>query len=168
MMGSVTGGCFCGAVRFQFDHLPLATRVCWCRDCQYLSSGNASVNAVFRAAGLTSTGTISVGTISEGAIGEFVSRADSGNTMRRRFCPQCGTPLFSQSSARPHLIVVRAGTLDDPELARPGGVIWSASAPSWAFGLSDLERCTGQPPPARLDPAGGAGPSPRDQPGGGS
>ncbi len=139
MARSVSGGCFCGAVRFTFDHLPIATRVCWCRDCQYLASGNASVNAVFRVEGFTSTG----------AVSEFVSPADSGNTMRRRFCPQCGTPLFSQSSARPHLIVVRTGALDDPELARPDGVIWSASAPSWGMVLSDLERCPGQPPPVQ-------------------
>lgn len=137
MAGSVTGGCFCGAVRFEFDHPPIATRVCWCRDCQYLSSGNASVNAIFKVAGLTCTGELA----------EYASAADSGNTMRRSFCPTCGTPLFSQSSARPHLIVTRTGALDDPELTRPQAVIWSASAPSWAFALSDLERCPGQPSP---------------------
>lgn len=137
MAETVTGRCFCGAVRFQFDHLPLAARACWCRDCQYLSSGNASVNAIFKTAGFTSTGETS----------EFVSPADSGNTMSRRFCPKCGTPLFSQTSARPHLMVVRAGALDDPELAGPASIIWSASAPSWAFGLADRPRCQGQAPP---------------------
>ena len=68
-------------------------------------------------------------------------------TPSRRFCRQCGTPLFSQSLARPHLIVVRAGALDDPDLARPESIIWSASAPSWSAGLSDLPSIEGQPPP---------------------
>jgi hypothetical protein len=65
--------------------------------------------------------------------------------MRRRFCPNCGTPLFSEAASRPHLIVVRVGALDDPELAKPESVIWSASAPKWGWGLADLPRCEGQP-----------------------
>lgn len=137
MASPVTGRCFCGSVRFQFDHPPLAVRVCWCRDCQYLSAGNASVNAIFKVEGSSI----------RGETGDYASQADSGNTMSRRFCRQCGTPLFSQSSARPHLIVVRAGALDDPELARPESIIWSASAPNWSAGLSDLPSIEGQPPP---------------------
>ncbi len=136
----VTGRCFCGAVRFQSDHRPLAVRVCWCRDCQYLSAGNASVNAVFKVEGISI----------HGETGEYLSQADSGNTMRRRFCRECGTPLFSKSSGRLQLLVVRAGALDDPELAKPEGIIWSASAPSWAHGLTALPSCEGQPPPVAI------------------
>ena len=33
--------------------------------------------------------------------------------MHRQFCPTCGTPVFTQSEARLHMIGVRAGTLDD-------------------------------------------------------
>lgn len=133
----VTGRCFCGAVRFQADHPPLAVRACWCRDCQYLSAGNASVNAVFRTEDFTRTG----------ELGEYVSQADSGNTMRRSFCPRCGTQLFSEATSRPHLIVVRVGALDDPDIARPESVIWSASAPAWGWDLAGLPRREGQPPP---------------------
>lgn len=127
----VTGRCFCGAVRFQSDHRPLAVRVCWCRDCQYLSAGNASVNAVFKVE------RISI----HGETGEYLGQADSGNTMRRRFCRECGTPLFSQSSGRPQLLVVRAGALDDPELAKPEGhhlVRFSAELGPRADGAAEL------------------------------
>jgi len=58
-----------------------------------------------------------------------------------------GTPVFTQSEARLHFIGVRAGTLDDPELAKPQMTIWTSSAPSWAatspasrMGLSRLRR----------------------------
>ena len=84
-----TGRCFCGAVRFQFDQPPILARACWCRDCQYLASGNASINVFFRAESFRLTGEVS----------EYVSTADSGNAMRRRFCPRCGTPLFSDVPA---------------------------------------------------------------------
>jgi hypothetical protein len=137
MSHPVTGRCFCKRVRFQADHPPVAVRACWCRDCQYLSAGNASVNAILRTEGFACTGDL----------GEYVSQSDSGNRMRRRFCRNCGTPLFSESASRPHLIIVRVGALDDPEIARPTGVIWSASAPDWGWGLAELPRTEGQPPP---------------------
>ena len=137
MSNLVTGRCFCGAVRFQFDRPPIATRACWCRDCQYLSAGNASINAIFKTEGFKVTG----------ELGEYVSQADSGNTMRRRFCPTCGTQIFSEAQSRPWLVVVRAGTLDDPAIARPTSTIWTASAPAWAHIEPDPANCAGQPPP---------------------
>ena len=136
-MTAFTGRCLCGAVRFRFDGPPIATRACWCRDCQYLGAGNATVNAIFRVEGFTL----------EGELGEYESLADSGNTMRRRFCPRCGTPLFSASSARPELIVVRAGALDDRETARPTATIWTASAPGWGLIDPSLPDSAGQPEP---------------------
>lgn len=137
MRAPVTGRCFCGAVRFRFAEPPIAARLCWCRDCQYLAAGNASVNATFRKQSFEMTGDP----------GEYVSTADSGCVMRRRFCKACGTQLFSEAQSRPELIVVRAGALDDPELARPQGTIWVASAPDWAHIDPDLPACDGQPPP---------------------
>jgi hypothetical protein len=67
--------------------------------------------------------------------------------MHRRFCPKCGTPMFSEAEARPTLIFVRAGTLDDPEVAEPAMTIWTSSAPSWACINADLPRAAAQPPP---------------------
>ena len=49
---AITGRCFCGAVTFTCDEPPVMTRTCWCRDCRYLASGNATVNAVFKAEGV--------------------------------------------------------------------------------------------------------------------
>ena len=134
----VTGRCFCGAVRFQFDQPPLTVRACWCRDCQYLSSGNASVNAIFRIDSFKVSGEIA----------EYTSTADSGSIMRRRFCPKCGTPLFSHSSRRPDAMVVRVGALDDREIGSLASFIWTASAPSWGLIESKLSNCEGQPDPA--------------------
>lgn len=138
-MASVTGKCLCGAVRFSFPEEPIVRRACWCRDCQYLAAGNASVNVIFRKAGFACTGEVRA----------YESLADSGTSMRRSFCPTCGTPLFSEAATRPDVMVVRAGTLDDPELGRPEGFIWTASAPRWGHVDSNLANCEGQPAPAR-------------------
>jgi len=133
----IAGGCLCGAVRFRSTAAPLATRYCWCRDCQHFAAGNASVNVIFPSEAVTV----------EGETAAYESLADSGNRMRRRFCPKCGSPLFSQSEARPHWIIVRAGALDDPNLAEPSGSIWVASAPRWACVDPDLPQVARQPAP---------------------
>jgi len=83
-----------------------------------------------------------------GTAADYFIVSDSGNRMRRRFCPACGTPLFSEAEARPHLIFVRVGTFDDPGLARPALTMWTASAPNWACFDSVLPRVDEQPPPA--------------------
>ena len=73
---TVAGGCLCGAVRWQSAEPPITTRVCWCRDCQYLGAGSGTVGACFRTATFEVTGTTS----------DYSSVADSGNRMHRRFC----------------------------------------------------------------------------------
>jgi hypothetical protein len=133
----ITGGCLCGKVRYESRAEPVTARLCWCRFCQYIAAGNAAVSACF----LTARMTIS------GETHDYRSVADSGNVMHRRFCPECGVHLFSEAESRPHLIFVRAGTLDDPELVKPAATIRTAKAPSWACVDASLPSFEGQPPP---------------------
>jgi hypothetical protein len=132
-----TGQCLCGAVRYRITAAPITARACWCRLCQYLAGGSSMVNACFPRDAITI----------EGPLSDFRSIADSGNVMHRRFCPTCGTPMFSEAESRPHLIFVRMGTLDDRELVRPAITIWAAEAPSWACIDERIPRIDGQPPP---------------------
>lgn len=133
----ITGGCLCRAVRFRLTAAPIAMRLCWCRLCQYVAAGNATVNVVFPRDAVHI----------DGELRDYRSVADSGSVMHRRFCPVCGTHVFSESEARPHLIIVRNGALDDTGLARPSATIWTAQAPEWAWVDKSLPRHVGQPPP---------------------
>jgi hypothetical protein len=146
----IEGGCLCRAIRYEFSAAPIVTRVCWCRVCQYLGAGSGTVNVCFPTAALTL----------RGSPADHRSIADSGNVMHRRFCPTCGTALFSEAEARPHLIFVRAGTLDDPGLAQPSATIWTSMAPTWACIDRTLPQSERQPPPpqaaqAPQDPSAG-------------
>jgi hypothetical protein len=133
---AIAGGCLCGAVRYEIEaEAPLGVRHCWCRVCQYLGAGSGTVNAIFAKDAVAVSGPLT----------DHVSAADSGSVMHRRFCAKCGTPIFSEAEPRPHQIIVRVGTLDDPNLARPGGIIWTRSAPSWACFAPDLPQTEGQP-----------------------
>jgi hypothetical protein len=133
-----TGGCLCGQVRFEFNAEPIAMRLCWCRDCQYFAAGNATVNVVFPSESLK---------MLQGELRDYQSTADSGNRMHRRFCPACGTPVFSGAESRPHLVIVRNGALDDVELLEPSATIWTESAPAWACIDESLAMHPRQPPP---------------------
>ncbi len=137
---TTTGGCLCGKVRYETEARLITTRLCWCRLCQYLATGNAAVSACFETAGFRI----------EGETRDFVSTADSGTRMHRRFCPDCGTHLFSEAESRPHLIFVRAGTLDDTSMVKPEATIWTGAAPSWACIDDTLPQWEGQPPPVVL------------------
>ena len=134
----IAGGCLCGAVRYEIKaDAPLGARYCWCRVCQYLGAGTGAVSARFRAEDVVVSGPLT----------DYVCQADSGATMHRRFCAKCGAPVFSEAEERPEVIFVRAGTLDDPDLAAPTATIWAKSAPKWACLDPNLPRVEGQPPP---------------------
>ena len=120
---SHAGQCLCGQVRFVAEAEPLGARMCWCRDCQRIASGSATVNVLFPEEAVRY----------EGEITTIDLIADSGNRVRRGFCPQCGAQMFSKTgepAGQP--MPVRAGTLDDPEMMPPSAIIWASSAPSWA------------------------------------
>ena len=140
-MSERTGGCLCGDIRYRLTAEPIVSRICWCRDCQRLSS-NGTVNAIFPSTALEISGRPS----------EYVSAADSGNHVRRRFCPRCGSHLFADSTGRAGLTVVRLGTLDDPSSITPAANIWSSSAPAWACLDPALAKVDKQPPPPQRPP----------------
>jgi hypothetical protein len=70
--------------------------------------------------------------------------------MHRRFCTRCGTQVFSEAEERPTATFIRAGTLDDPNLAVPTATIWFHSAPNWACFDPNLPKIEGQPPPLKV------------------
>ncbi|RZJ05666.1 MAG: aldehyde-activating protein [Rubrivivax sp.] len=140
-MKSFLGGCLCGHVRYEILADAGASRICWCKDCQRISS-NGTVNVIFPSDAIKIAGTPA----------KHEKKADSGNTVTRRFCANCGSQLFSDSSGRPGLTVVRTGTLDDPSAVEPTANIWVASAPGWACVDQTLEQFEGPPvvpPPAK-------------------
>lgn len=120
---AITGGCFCGQLRFTIDADPVGARMCWCRDCQRIASGSATVNVLFPEEAVHYSGEIAT----------LVKTADSGNSVERGFCPKCGSQMYSKTvEPQGAPIRIRAGTLDDPELMAPQATIWVDSAPSWA------------------------------------
>ncbi|MGD9615175.1 MAG: GFA family protein [Alphaproteobacteria bacterium] len=117
-----TGGCLCGAVRYESKGDPVFSLQCHCRDCQR-SSGTAYIAAMrVPAAGFR---------ITQGVPKHHAGKADSGNTITRAFCGDCGSPLFVQVSTRLDIVGLRVGTLDDPSEFHPEADIFVKSAQPW-------------------------------------
>src|SRR6478736_2080354 len=121
-----TGGCLCGAIRYETVGDSVFTLRCHCRDCQR-QSGAAHVpaarfpSAVFR--------------ILQGTPMRYVTKADSGNDIVRVFCGNCGTPLYVQGC-----------TLDDPSWFKPDADIFMKSAQPWDHDQPNVPKHETYPP----------------------
>jgi hypothetical protein len=117
-----SGGCLCGAVRYECSAAPVAMVNCHCRDCQRAGGGGYSPTVVVSRAAFR---------VVRGEPRLHETAAESGNTARRAFCPECGAPLYASSSARPDFIGIKAGSLDDPSWFRAAADVWAGSAQPW-------------------------------------
>jgi hypothetical protein len=122
MSTSFSGGCACGAVRYECVAPPVAMVNCHCRDCQRAGGAGFSPTVIVSAASFR---------LLRGEPKRYSIRADSGHTAHRAFCDECGAPLFASSSAREDFIGIRAGSLDDPSWFKPQAEVWTASAQPW-------------------------------------
>ncbi len=129
-MPQITGGCLCGKVRYSADAEPVFTGICHCRNCQK-ESGSAFAIVI----GIPQTA-LSV----QGDLKTFEDKGDSGMAMLRRFCPNCGSTLMDQAMAMPDVIMVQAGTLDDPSWVKPAMQIYCDSAQPWVQLDGEMQR----------------------------
>jgi hypothetical protein len=87
----------------------------------------------------------------------YVSSSDAGNRVTRAFCPECGCPLFIRVSARPDIVGLRVGSLDDPSGFRPEADIFVKSAQPWDHMNPDLPKHQTYPPGRAYTPPGEPG-----------
>ncbi len=120
----LTGGCLCGAIRLEVDRSAVVSaNNCHCSDCQR-STGSAFATIVLipdSAFELTS-----------GEAKCFSVTGSSGKSVTRSFCPDCGSPLWSQVEVAPGLRFVKAGAFDDASWIEPASSYWGDSAQPWA------------------------------------
>jgi hypothetical protein len=134
-MSLVEGGCLCGLVRYRVDIGAARSMVCHCRACQKQAGSAFSVLFVVPKDDI----------VIDGATKVFEHLGDSGNAVMRHFCPDCGSPIISRLAANPNIVVVKAGTLDDPRWLEPKLHLWCASAQPWVDIPHEAHRFPGAP-----------------------
>lgn len=126
----IEGGCLCGKVRYSADAEPAFVGVCHCKNCQ---KGTGTAFAVV-------VGLPKLALNVQGDLKTFNDRGDSGKTLFRRFCPACGSSVIDEAEAMPNVVMVLAGTLDDPSWVKPGMEIYCDSAQPWVSLGGDRQR----------------------------
>jgi len=126
----ISGGCACGAIRYEGDADPAVMVNCHCRDCQRSTgSGYAPVMALPAAA-------IKI----KGTARYYKTVGEVGKAIERGFCANCGSPLTVKLERFPDLIGVQAASLDDPSQYKPGLELFTASAQPWDLLHSATEK----------------------------
>ena len=118
-----TGGCQCGAIRYQLNAAPVVLYICHCTSCQKQSSSAFGQSLRVHRKNLNISGHLKA----------VEKTANSGGIMRYEFCPACGTRLFHSRTNYADTLNIKAGSLDDTKWLVPGGHIWVRSKQNWVL-----------------------------------
>jgi hypothetical protein len=102
----LTGKCYCGDVHYEAKGDPIFKVQCHCRECQYLSGGGPNFTIAMPEDGFKYT---------QGEPRHF-TRSDLDNAVTREFCPRCGTQILTRAAGLPNAVLIKVGTLDDPDM----------------------------------------------------
>jgi hypothetical protein len=118
----LTGRCYCGAVAFEAEGEPRLKGQCHCRECQYMTGGAEHMFLIMPAEGFRYTK----------GVPKTFTRPDLEGAVTRDFCADCGTQLANHTPRDASIVVLHAGTLDDPSLfGAPQVVLCTADAQSF-------------------------------------
>ena len=122
-MSKITGGCLCGAVRFESSAEPKMVVACHCSTCQKNTGSAFSMNVAMPEDRVT---------ISGDTLKTYEEQNDAGGLpFYRSFCSNCGSPISGRGPAYPGILFLKAGTFDDPSWIKPTAHMWCAEKQPW-------------------------------------
>ena len=113
-----TGGCLCGAVRYQVSGPARHLCYCYCASCRRASGSPAVAWGTFDRDSFR---------VTRGTLAEF----RSSEPVRRGYCPGCGSCLTYRHATRPAEIDVTLATLDEAAQLAPQMHVWVADKLPW-------------------------------------
>lgn len=116
-----TGGCLCGKVRYEMTADPQNCVTCHCKNCQRQAGSALSIIIG------VPEGSVKI----QGEIKTYNDTGDSGAIVRRQFCGNCGSPVFTRVENPPGVMFIKAGTLDDTSSLQPQFHCYTKSKQDW-------------------------------------
>ena len=126
----MTGGCSCGAIRYQIASFPLLLYTCNCTDCQTASGSAFAQNMPVLARDFH---------ILQGEPKGWRRLSPTGIPVISWFCGDCGGRLYGERAGREEIVNVRAGTLDDTSWLVPAAHMFMKSAQPWVLPAANAE-----------------------------
>ena len=117
-----SGGCACGAIRYESSAKPVIMLHCHCRDCQQSSGGPYSSFVVVPAEAFR---------LVRGSLRFHASPSEAGGQTHRGFCAECGSPVVVKTDTAPQIAAIRTASLDDPGWFNLQMDVWTSDAHSW-------------------------------------
>jgi len=117
---SVTGGCLCGQIRYTLNAEPQICVTCHCKNCQRQAGTALSIIVGVPEDAVEITGEVKT----------YNDTGDSGAIVRRQFCGNCGSPVFTRLE-QPGLMFIKAGSLDDTSQLKPAFHCYTKSKQDW-------------------------------------
>ncbi len=136
----LTGGCPCGAIRYEIAAMPLSVYACHCTDCQRRSGSAFALNMPVETKALR---------IVAGTPKGWRAANPSGVATTSWFCGDCSGRIYGERDGRPQVMVVRAGTLDDTSWLRPAAHNFMRSAQPWEIVSGEAACFDAMPPDIR-------------------
>src|ERR1700693_2551686 len=131
------GRCLCGAVSYTINAKPARMAQCHCKDCQRSSGTGHMSLAFFKKDDIVISGTK----------GSYGVTADSGTINTRHVCPKCGSRVYGENSARPGVIGISVGCIDDNDWFSPQAVVYTRGRAPWDTPSEAAPTCEAMPPP---------------------
>jgi hypothetical protein len=116
----LTGGCLCGAVRYEVSEPPLSAGYCHCTRCQRRTGTAASAQA-----------RLAPGSFRIVAGAELVREYAPPDGFLKCFCSNCGSALWSRDPAAGEVMSVRLGSFDRGHGIRPQFRAFTRYAAEW-------------------------------------
>lgn len=120
MNEALTGGCNCGAVKFEVTTPPIGAGYCHCTRCQRRTGTSSSASALLQQDSLRVT-----------AGEELVKSWNPADGAEKCFCGECGSQLWAKLDGDPPNYAIRMGAFDSDPGVRPLFRQYVRSAVSW-------------------------------------
>jgi hypothetical protein len=120
MSTPLTGGCGCGAVRFELTAPPVSAIYCHCTRCQRRTGTAAAVSARVEPGSVR---------ILQGE--DRLRRWTPGEGLAKAFCAECGSAVFAEYRDGRGVAAVRMGAFDSDPGVRPSARQFTAYAAPW-------------------------------------
>jgi hypothetical protein len=117
-----TACCSCGQLSVSVIGEPQIVSACHCTDCQTRTGSAFGISAFFADSQVIAN---------TGESKEYLTTSDAKRSLKRHFCPNCGTTVFWRAEMLPNMLGIAAGCFLDKDFPEPTVSVWNQSKLEW-------------------------------------